>query len=188
MISDSIPWKEELLRVASVLEGRRTQQRWTERTSFLVERDVMIAAYAIRRLIEASKVSDDLAETRINVLRHRLTGKPVDIRTRSEFYEHYDMESPESVELSLVKFCNQIIHSWVWMLSATEEKPHRFDGIYVSSDYASKRFVYFVSTESFVKLLQAIGREDIQSVSWRQDVDGWHVDRVEAHPESNEQA
>ena len=56
MISDSFPWREELLRVAGRLEKRKAQRRWTERTMFLVERDIMISAYAIRKLKEANKI------------------------------------------------------------------------------------------------------------------------------------
>lgn len=53
LIGDSIPWKEDLLRIAESLERRTRQRRWVERTSFLVERDVMNAAYAVRKLNEA---------------------------------------------------------------------------------------------------------------------------------------
>lgn len=70
VISDSIPWKTELLRIAGTLERRTTQRRWPDRSSFLVERDVMVAAYAIRRLNEARKISDELARVRVPVLRH----------------------------------------------------------------------------------------------------------------------
>ena len=52
-----------------------------------------------------------------------LIGKPVDIWNRDDFVEHYDMEHDEGVTLSLWEFCNQIIHSWVWMLSADGARP-----------------------------------------------------------------
>jgi hypothetical protein len=53
VISDSIPWREQLLTVADTLKRRKVQRRWTERTSFLVERDIMVSAYAVRKLNEA---------------------------------------------------------------------------------------------------------------------------------------
>ena len=52
VISDSIPWKDELLKIADRLERRKVQRRWVERTSFLVERDIMISAYALRKLLK----------------------------------------------------------------------------------------------------------------------------------------
>ena len=172
MIGDSIPWKEDLLRIADVLEGRTTQRRWTERTSFLVERDVMNAAYAVRKLNEARKISDELAAEPVSCRRHPLTGRPVDIWNRHEFYEHYDMERPESVSLSLGDFCNQIIHSWIWMLSATEAPSSRFDGIYVSSDRARKRHVYFMSADRMISTFRSVGLDDIVSMRLQRDSNG----------------
>lgn len=185
MISDSIPWKNELLRIAGTLERRTTQRRWPERSSFLVERDVMVAAYAVRRLNEARKISDELAREPVPVMRHPLIGKPVDVQTRHEFYEHYDMDRPEPVRLSITEFCNQFIHSWIWMLSATEDAPHLFDGIYVSSDWAMKRHVYFFDASTLVRVFRAVGSDDVMSVRYRQDAHGWHFDSVSSKlPES----
>lgn len=74
VISDSVPWKEHLLRIADTLEKRKTQARWTERTSFLVERDTLTAAYAVRKMIESHKLSDELRQEGIIVRRHNLSG------------------------------------------------------------------------------------------------------------------
>jgi hypothetical protein len=62
VIADSIPWRDELLKVAERLHKRKSQRRWLERTSFLVERDVMVSAYAVRKLNEGRKLSDNLTE------------------------------------------------------------------------------------------------------------------------------
>lgn len=172
MIDDSIPWKEDLLRIADVLERRTAQRRWTERTSFLVERDVMNAAYAVRKLTEARRISDELAAEPVVCGRHSLTGGPVDIWNRYEFYEHYDMERPETVSLSLGEFCNQIIHSWIWMLSATEPPSALFDGIYVSSDRARKRHVYFLPADRLISTFRSVGLDDIVSMQMQRDRNG----------------
>ena len=58
MITDSIPWKEEPLRVANRLKKKKFQVRWTERSSFLVEGDIMVSAYSVRRL-EARKLTTE---------------------------------------------------------------------------------------------------------------------------------
>lgn len=59
MISDSVPWREHLWKAATALEKRAGSVRWTERTPFLVERDVLNGMFAIRRLIEAAKTSSN---------------------------------------------------------------------------------------------------------------------------------
>lgn len=172
MISDSVPWKEELLRVAQSIERRTTQRRWTERTSFLVERDLMNAGYALRRLNEARKISDELAAERVTVQRHDLVRGPIDIWNRHEFWEHFDMENSQPVDLTLTEFSNQLIHSWVWSLSATDSAPHRFDGVWVSSDWASKNFLYFVSVDTLIRLFRAVGLDDVAEVQYRWGRDG----------------
>ena len=58
MISDSVPWREHLWKAAAALEKRASSVRWTDRTSFLVERDLMNGMFAIRRLIESAKSHD----------------------------------------------------------------------------------------------------------------------------------
>ena len=67
MIDDSIPWKESLLNIADALDGRRSQQRWSRRTNFLLERDIMTGAFAVRRLVESNKISDEVVDGRIVV-------------------------------------------------------------------------------------------------------------------------
>ncbi len=172
MIWDSIPWKADLLRVADSLERRTAQRRWSERTSFLVERDVMNAAYALRKLIEARKVSDELAAETVPAREHTLIGRPVDVWNRHEFYAHYDMEHTQSVQLALADFCNQVIHSWVWMLSVTKEPPHLFDGIFVSSDRTRRRCVYFLAAAALVRVFRAVADDDIVSIAMLRNARG----------------
>lgn len=172
MIGNSVPWKEDLFRVADSLERRAKQRRVTERTAFLIERDVMNAAYAVRKLNEARKISDELAAETVTARQHLLLGRPVDIWNRDEFYEHYDMEHPQAVDLSLRAFYNQVIHSWVWMLSGAEEPPHMFDGIYVSSDWERKSRIYFFSAGTLITVFRAIADDDIVNSEMRRDENG----------------
>lgn len=79
MIQDSVPWKEELLRIAIRLERRRTQERWADRSGYLVERDVMVSSYTIRKLVEATKVSDKLVGRSFTVAMYPLIGKMSDV-------------------------------------------------------------------------------------------------------------
>ncbi len=58
MIWASYPWKEELLRIATRLEKKQKQRRWTERTEANLEKDVFIGCYALRKLMEAHKLSE----------------------------------------------------------------------------------------------------------------------------------
>ena len=59
MIAESYYWKRELLRVAARLRRRLTQRRWPEASFSVVEMDLMVGFYAIRKLAEAKKISDE---------------------------------------------------------------------------------------------------------------------------------
>lgn len=170
VISDSIPWREQLLTVAGTLERRKHQRRWTERTSFLVERDIMVSAYAVRKLCEARKVSDELSSRKWAVSQHVLVGRPPDLWSRFEPWEHYDFESSNDVDLGLTELCNQIIHSWVWMISATTLG--KFDGVYVSSDRQRRRCLYFIHVDELIRLFKAVGAEHIVEFTMRRDDNG----------------
>jgi hypothetical protein len=132
----------------------------------------MNAAYAVRKLNEARKISDELAAATVAAREHLLLGRPVDIWNRHEFYEHYDMEHPQPVELALADFCNQVIHSWVWMLSVADEPPHLFDGIYVSSDRKRKSRVYFLAASTLVRVFRTVGHDDIVFSQMQRDSNG----------------
>ncbi len=82
------------------------------------------------------------------------------------------MKNPQTVELTVTEFCNQVIHSWIWMLSAAEEHPHLFDGIYVSSDRARKRHVYFIAADNLIGLFRAVGQDDIVFMQMQRDGNG----------------
>jgi hypothetical protein len=185
VINDSIPWREQLLRSADDLERRKTQRRWTERTSFLVERDVMVGCYAVRRLHEARKVSDTLASRAWRASSHRLIGRPPDRWGRFAPWEHYDMESSQAVALGLTEFCNQFIHSWVWMISVTMDDV--FDGIFISSDWQRRKSLFHINVDELVGLFRAVGSEDIVSVRMRRDRHGemQYTEVVAATPDTS---
>jgi hypothetical protein len=170
MIDDSVPWKIELLKIADRLEKRKTQRRWTERTSFLVERDMMIAAYAIRKLFEAAKLSDRLSARQIQVHRHALLDKPPSYFSVHRFWDHYDFDSCEHSSLSLRQLCNQIIHSFNWVIT-TEENTNALAGILVSSK-DHRKYIYFLDIEEIIAALRDVGYDDVVEICWHIDQDG----------------
>lgn len=175
MIHDSGPWKDELLQVADRLEAKSKQKRWTERSSFLVERDTMISAYAIRKLAEAFKISDALRQKQFPVLRYDLTGPKIpDVHNRYEFWDLYDIDNGHRETLSLLALCNQLIHSWVWSLSA-DEHTELFDGIYVSSDRERKKRLFFIAIGDLIVLCREVGNEEVYKITQVRNEDGQRV-------------
>ena len=68
VIWESHPWRDELCRVADRLETWKAEFDWDdEHMAFEIERDVMVSAYAIRKLLEACKLADSFTQSRILV-------------------------------------------------------------------------------------------------------------------------
>lgn len=167
MISDAIPWRDELLRVADRLEKKAGQKGWTERSGFLVERDVMTSAYAIRRLLEANRVSRTTSAAHVPVTSHAPTGTRVDMYNRHEIWEHYDLEVGTKAQLGLRKYCNQLIHSFVWSISGDEDTG-LFNGVFAASEKDCVAQLYFIPVGSMVDVCRNVGSEEIwgSNVLW----------------------
>lgn len=172
MIADAAPWKEHLLRLASQLEARTVQKRWTERTSYLVERDLMVGAFSVRKLIDSHKVSQQTTKRKFQVLTARLTGQPADPWSAYYFWENYDVENQESTFITLRELTNQLIHSLVLSLSATAAPPHRLDGVIVASDFTVGTRVYFFPIGSLIEAFRCVGEDDPLVWQMRKGADG----------------
>lgn len=170
MISDAIPWREELLRVADRLEKKTIQRRWTERSGFLVERDVMTSAYAIRRLLEGNRISKTAARANVPVISHAPTGTRVDMYNRHEIWEHYDLEAGSKTQIGLRNYCNQLIHSFVWSINGDEDTG-LFNGIFAASEKDCVAQLYFFPVSSIIDLCRRVGSEEIwgANVLWARD-------------------
>ena len=171
MIHESWPWRRELLRSADRLEKRASQRRWLAQTSVSVERDIMLGAYAVRRLVEASKVTRKTAETRFPVRRFDLIDAMPDARNRHDLEVLFDLEHGSEATLTTARLCNQIVHSWIFTISAPETG-YGMDGIYVSSDKARREHLYFVPLTSLLELFRSVGEEQIVSITMRYDSRG----------------
>ncbi|MET3367236.1 UNVERIFIED_CONTAM: hypothetical protein ABIE34_000457 [Jeotgalibacillus campisalis] len=194
MISDSVPWRYELLRIARRLERKMGQEHWTERSSFRVERDLMMAGYAIRRLLEARKVSDSLAAKQIPIVRHQRTGPMPDFYNRDGIDVIYDLDNPIRDQVTLAHLANQIIHSYVLVISCDEieapygepdgievEGTYLFNGYYLASEKERTTHVYFLDASTLIAVCRSIAVEDIVAIDMRRDGEGIaHITRVVA--------
>jgi hypothetical protein len=165
MIWESGPWRGELAKVADRLERRLTQRRWTEQTGFLIERDVMVSAYAIRKLHEAWKVSNEVATAPIPVQRHPLIGQAPDI-LKTDNLDAYDFENVMATTLPLRELCNQFIHSYVFVLSVADDGSG-LDGIFVASDRERRRALYHVGAADLIEAFRRVAYEMIVQMGVR---------------------
>lgn len=173
MIGDSVPWKEALGRIAVDVERRAGQKRWTDRTGFLVERDVMVASFAMRKLLDTpGKISDEAQAERVQVLSHPLVGQQPGFWSRREFWEMFDLDQGNHERISVRELCNRIIHSVVFSFNGSEEPPHRLDGIFVASDWSSRKSLTYIEVAELVRVLRLYAVDDVVYMAMRRDSGG----------------
>lgn len=173
MIWDSTPWRNELLRVADRLERRQSQLRWTEQSLFLVERDVMISAYAIRRLKESLKlcaIFSQQVSLECYPLRDQKSQGPDQLNWH-QIDRFFDLNNPARITLKPLQLCNQIIHSRVFLVVGFADH-QGMSGFYVTSDYNSRKRLYYVGLDVFARFLRQAGEEDVKKVSLVRDENG----------------
>ena len=156
MSEDAVQWKDELVKVADRLEAKTKQTRWTDRTGVLVERDFIVGAYAMRKLVDSQDVPELLSGRHIPVRRYELTGRPPD---DGDISESYDFENGRRSTLSVKELCHEIVHSFTFTFFVGETAD-LFDGIYVSSDRDKKRHLYLVLASDFIALCLDVAAED----------------------------
>lgn len=199
VISDSIPWRVELARIASRLERKSRQESWSDRSNFRTEKDLLLAGFAIRRLTEARKLSDSLVAAQVPVLRYPRVGVVPDAHNKEDFDKHYALDAPVRSQITLGHFFNQLIHSYILMRSfgdiiePVEQEDgtilhglRDFNGMFVASEQERYKHVYFFSLDVITTICRKIATEDIVGVDMRRDKDGlMQITRVISSADEN---
>ena len=111
---DSTYWKTELFPVADLIDELATFTRFSERLANEFEREVTLAIFAVRTLIERHTLSEELLAEQIPVQAYpKKTQKPTTWLNNHKINELFDLDSPHRRNLDLLFFCNQIVHSYI---------------------------------------------------------------------------
>ncbi|PWD52051.1 hypothetical protein C8046_16765 [Serinibacter arcticus] len=138
-----------------------------------MERDVMVASFAMRKLLDApGKISDEAQAERVQVVSHPPAGQQPDFWSRHEFWEMFDLDQGDHERISVRELCNRVIHSVVFSFNGSEEPPHRLDGIFVASDWSSRKSLTYIEVAELVRVLRIYAIDDIVYVAMQRDSDG----------------
>jgi hypothetical protein len=126
-------WKEELHRIAQTLRYAQNPPRWSERAHCVLERDLMIGFFMVRRLIELRKVSSLTRNDKLSVFAYKAVGKNVTRLNGYAIWELYDMkqEVPESAKPLYI--ANQFVHAYTSFVARDESR--NWSDVFVVSDY-----------------------------------------------------
>lgn len=167
MIYESRYWKDDLLKQAQILRRRINQKRWPGSSFARVEQSVMLGFYSIRKLLEAKKLPDEVANQSLRVIAHSWQGKEVTRLNRFEYWELYDLEHSRIVACSLIFLCHQIVHSYIFIVSFDELK--HFSGILVTSDRERHRILYFIEVHQIIQLFEQVGKDYPDEIIFKYD-------------------
>jgi hypothetical protein len=140
------------------------------RALLTVTREVLWIAFAIRKLMDSKKLSDELEAEPFSVGLHprRPTTAFEDQLSMDHIERFYDLGSVTEQTLRTRDICNQLIHSFQLQL-ATNAAGRQMRGLYVNSDRTRTQGLYFVAWEEFTRLVRATSTDDIAD---------WHFNRI----------
>jgi hypothetical protein len=116
MIWDSSPWKRDIARRADALRRRKDQKRWSEASMARVEQDIFLSAFAVRKLIESFKISDEVESRSIRAKGYKRRSGAADVMNWHRIDQLCELDNAGWRTVSLKDFCNQIIHSYMFVL------------------------------------------------------------------------
>lgn len=159
MIWDSTYWKDDLAKTAETLKRRSTQTRWVERSFVNLEKDVFIAFYSIRKLIEAKKLTDETVNITFKLQTYLPTGKNVTLINWHKIDELYNMEKKSSEQRKLGFICDQIIHSYIFI--PTFDSDNTLHSILFSSDHQRSNKLFQMRVNELVDCISQVANDDI---------------------------
>lgn len=155
---ESVYWKSALLAQARAIKAHQRYKRWSEKQLVLLEREIMIAFFCIRSLIERKKITDNLTKKRIPVVAYPIRlGKGAHLLNRCDFEELYHMESPVERELHLEFLSNQIIHSYV-IFAQRDRQKKKFSDLLVCSNYERNRQLFQVAIKELIAVMREVAK------------------------------
>jgi hypothetical protein len=164
MIWESEHWKKPLLHLASKLVRWRKPREWTERELVSIEKDIFVAFYSIRKLMDAKKLSDGTETMPVNVSIYLSKDKAVTIYNWDKIDELYDLEVKNLSQRNLRFICNQIIHSYVFIPSIDENGS--FQAILFCSDREKNANLFRIEANDLINALRIVGKDyPVTSVS-----------------------
>lgn len=177
MIHESKYWKQPLLRTASWLSSVRLQEtEISERVLARVEREIFVGFYAIRKLLETFKVSPSTKALQFDIQAfHAKSGSKVDYLNTAEIDNFFELKNPIQEQKDIGFLCNQIIHSYVFLISIREDGG--LEGFFVASDTMRSRKVYFVEIVQVIDAFRQVGSDYPRGMIMQrnQKTDQWEI-------------
>ena len=156
---ESYFWRQELRREVAWLRRHQRFRRWTEKQQVLFERQMILVAFQIRVLLERPKVGARARRTKVSGrLYPKIGSESVNISNAVAIEDHFDLERPQSIQLSIREVCNQLIHHYV--LFAIRGARQCFELVVVFSDYKRNACCYEFAVDDLLRAFALVASEE----------------------------
>lgn len=164
MISESYYWKQELISIAHYLDSRiYTKRKWTDAQYCKVEKAIMIGFYIIRKLKEASKLTNKISATNIKAYKYKSTNTGLCLHNSHKWPNYYDLSKKIDCKLDLSFLINQFIHSFIFypVITNCPLCKYHFTSLLFNSESEKDKFLYELDIQRIIELFNKIGNSDI---------------------------
>lgn len=159
---ESCYWKEELARIANTIRVSKRPTRWTERAHCVVERDLMIGFFMVRRLIELHKVSSSTRDMSMSVFSCPSRGKPIHFMNAHHIDEVYDLGKERAQVKKPLYVSNQFIHAYTSYV--IRDKSRNWSAVYIVSDYDRKTCIWRIPISEVRRLFCVAAGDDMREM------------------------
>lgn len=155
MIFESSHWKDDLIQLSEKLRNHYCKLKIDCDDKYLVdfEKDIFIATYSIRKLIEAGKISDDLINSKFNIRVYKAK-RTVHKLNWHELDKNYESKYTKSKKY-LRTICNTFIHSYCFI--PRFDKNNNFMCIYFNSAEQKDTEIYSITLKELSLIFEKIG-------------------------------
>ena len=159
---ESVYWKEVLAKIANSIRPSKRPVRWTERARCVVERDLMIGVFMIRRLIELHKVSSATRDMLMSVFSCPSRGKPVHFMNAHQIDEVYDLGKERAQVKKPLYVSNQFIHAYTSYV--VRDKSRDWSDVYIVSDYDRNTCIWRIPIPEVRRLFRVAAGDDVREM------------------------
>ena len=129
---------------------------------FLLERDLFLGFFSVRKLIESNAVSDKLKGKSILLAVYPVKSKGVILLNQHRFSEFYDLYAGQKESMSYQEICNQFIHSAIY--SPFIPSGSSLVGIFFSSDYRKNKTLFYIHLVKVVEIMRCVGSNQLKKL------------------------
>ena len=149
------------------LVWRKKPKPRTERRCEIIERDVILCFFVIRRLVELSRVSRLTIDFQFDVFSCPFNGRNMSPIDRHGIEKSYHLENEIAVSKKMFYIANQFIHSSLFLI--VTDQTRNWDSFYVVSDYDKKQCIWRVPVQQIAKAFKVASEDYLMGFSYKYD-------------------